>query len=276
MRKFTFVFSLLLMLVTTAMAQEILLPISHEGWTVTALNEAGTYGNEGGVAFIADDNAKTFYHSNWSSNYDDGNGVNKGKDGLQAFMVELPEKVSNINRITYAGRSDNNGSGWARGVRIYVYETLPEGWPADGLSSLSYQQKEALLASTNTALGTAAFDNTAEESLWAENITKKIAEFAEPKNGKYVLFVMEKGHDNWLTCADFQIYSLREPAVVSNLQNVNPIRCYTVTTPSRGGWATNDAGTEFISPDITVKILAKQMVLLPMLQIINISLLLLH
>ena len=231
------------------------MPISHEGWTVTALNQAGVYGNEGGVAFIADENAKTFYHSDYNAKYE-GRDAKKGQDGLQAFMVELPNAVSNIKRITYTGRSDNNTSGWARGVRIYVFETLPEGWPADGLSSLSYDAKQTLLASTNAALGTAAFDNTAEESLWANDRTKKTADFAEAKNGKYVLFVMEKGHDNWLTCADFQIYSLREPAVVSNLQNVNPIRCYTVTTSSRGGWATNDAGTEFTStggatPDAT-------------------------
>ena len=243
MRKFTFVFSLLLMLVTTAMAQELLLPISHKGWIVTALNEAGFSSNEGGVAFIADDNAKTFYHSNWSSTYQDRSEM-KGKDGLQAFMVELPNAV-NIKRITYAGRSDNNTSGWARGVRIYVYETLPTGWPADGLSSLSYDAKEALLTNTEV-LGEPAFDNT-EEGLWDNNRTKKTAEFTDAKNGKYVLFVMEKGSDSWLTCSDFQIYSLREPAVVSDLQNVNPIICYTVSTDSRGAWASSDDGNTFTS-----------------------------
>ena len=231
------------------------MPISHEGWTVTALNQAGVYGNEGGVAFIADENAKTFYHSDYNAKYE-GRDAKKGQDGLQAFMVELPNAVSNIKRITYTGRSDNNTSGWARGVRIYVFETLPEGWPADGLSSLSYDAKQTLLASTNAALGTAAFDNTAEESLWANDRTKKTADFAEAKNGKYVLFVKEKGYDNWLTCADFQIYSLREPAVASSLQNVIPLRSYTVTTVNRGAWASSDDGNKFTStagaaPDAT-------------------------
>lgn len=247
MKKFTFVFSLLVMLVTTAMAQNIQLPISHDGWVVTALNEAVTSGNEGGVAFIVDDNAKTFYHSNWSSNYADGNGVNKGKDGLQAFMVELPEVVANLSKITYTGRSDNNTSGWARGVRIYVFETLPEGWPADGLSSLSYQQKEELLASTNAALGTAAFDNTAEESLWADDRTVKTAEFAELKSGKYVLFIMDKGHDNWLTCSHFQIYHSVAPAIITDLNNINPKVCYTVSTEARGAWASSNDGNTFTS-----------------------------
>ena len=256
MKKFTFVFSLLVMLVTTAMAQNIQLPISHDGWVVTALNEAVTSGNEGGVAFIADDNAKTFYHSNWSSNYADGNGVNKGKDGLQAFMVELPEVVGDLSKITYTGRSDNNTSGWARGVRIYVYETLPEGWPADGLSSLSYQQKETLLASTNAALGTAAFDNTAEESLWADDRTVKTAEFAELKSGKYVLFIMDKGHDNWLTCSHLQIYQSVVPATVSDLKDIKPNVCYTVSTEARGAWASSNDGNTFTStagaaPDAT-------------------------
>ena len=208
MRKFTLILSLLVAMVTTAMAQKAHQRVSHDGWVVTALNEAGVYGNEGGVAFIADDNAATFYHSNWSSNYTDGNGVNKGKDGLQAFMVELPEPLSDLSLITYKGRSDNNTSGWARGVRVYVFETLPTGWPAGGLSSLGYVDKQALLASTNTNLGTAAFDNTAKQ--WANDRTQKLVEFATPQTGKYVLFIMESGHDSWLTCADFQIYQLKD------------------------------------------------------------------
>lgn len=208
MKKFTFVLSLLVMLVTTAMAQKAHQRVSHDGWVVTAPNEATTNGNEGGVAFIADDNAKTFYHSNWSSNYDDGNGVNKGKDGLQAFMVELPTALSDITFISYRGRSDNNSSGWARGVRIYVYETLPTGWPADGLSSLNYTQKEELLKSDNANLGEPAFDNN--ESLWANDRTTKWAMFETPVSGKYVLFVMDSGTDKWLTCSDFQIYQNKE------------------------------------------------------------------
>ena len=199
-------------MVTTAMAQKAHQRVSHDGWVVTALNEAGVYVNEGGVAFIADDNAATFYHSNWSSNYTDGNGVNKGKDGLQAFMVELPTSLSDLSLITYKGRSDNNTSGWARGVRVYVFETLPTGWPAGGLSSLGYADKEALLASTNANLGTAAFDNTAK--LWANDRTQKLVEFATPQTGKYVLFIMESGSDAWLTCSDFQIYQLKDYAAI--------------------------------------------------------------
>lgn len=233
------------MLVTTAMAQNILLPVSHNGWVVTALNEAGVYGNEGGVAFIADDNAKTFYHSHYGSAYE-GRTAKKGADGIQAFMVELPE-VANIAKITYTGRSDNNTSGWARGVRIYVYETLPEGWPADGLSSLNYEAKEALLASTNAALGTAAFDNTEESLWWADNRNVKTAEFAELKSGKYVLFIMDKGHDNWLTCSHFQIYQSVAPATISDLNNINPKICYTVSTETRGAWASSNDGNTFTS-----------------------------
>ena len=212
MKRFTLILSLLVAMVTTAMAQKAHQRVSHDGWVVTALNEAGTSGNEGGVAFIADDNASTFYHSNWSSNYTDGNGMNKGKDGLQAFMVELPTSLSDLSLITYKGRSDNNTSGWARGVRVYVFETLPTGWPAGGLSSLGYVDKQALLASTNANLGTAAFDNTAK--LWANDRTQKLVEFATPQTGKYVLFIMESGSDAWLTCSDFQIYQLKDYAAI--------------------------------------------------------------
>ena len=212
MKKFTLIFSLLMAMVTAAMAQKAHQRVSHDGWTVTALNEAPVYGNEGGVAFIADDNASTFYHSNWSSNYTDGNGLNKGKDGLQAFMVELPTSLSDLSLITYKGRPDGNTSGWARGVRVYVFETLPTGWPAGGLSSLGYVDKQALLASTNTNLGTAAFDNTAKP--WANDRTQKLVEFATPQTGKYVLFIMESGSDLWLTCSDFQIYQLKDYAAI--------------------------------------------------------------
>ena len=212
MKRFTLILSLLVAMVTTAMAQKAHQRVSHDGWTVTALNEAVVSGNEGGVAFIADDNAATFYHSNWSSNYTDGNGMNKGKDGLQAFMVELPTSLSDLSLITYKGRPDNNTSGWARGVRVYVFETLPTGWPEGGLSSLGYVDKQALLASTNTNLGTAAFDNTAK--LWANDRTQKLVEFATPQTGKYVLFIMESGSDLWLTCSDFQIYQLKDYAAI--------------------------------------------------------------
>ncbi len=210
MKRFTLILSLMVAMVTTAMAQKAHQRVSHEGWVVTALNEADydANGKEGGVNYIADDNAATFYHSNWSSNYNDGNGVNKGKDGLQAFMVELPTSLDDLSLITYKGRSDNNGSGWARKVRVYVYEILPEGWPEKGLSSLGYKDKEALLASTNTNLGTAAFNNT--EKPWANDRTQKLVEFATPQTGKYVLFIMDGGSDNWLTCSDFQIYQLKD------------------------------------------------------------------
>ena len=210
MKRFTLILSLMVAMVTTAMAQKAHQRVSHEGWVVTALNEAdyASNGKEGGVNYIADDNPATFYHSNWSSNYDDGNGVNKGKDGLQAFMVELPTSLDDLSLITYKGRSDNNGSGWARGVRVYVFETLPTDWPAGGLSSLGYADKQALLASTNENLGTAAFDNTGKP--WANDRTQKLVEFATPQKGQYVLFIMESGSDAWLTCSDFQIYQLKE------------------------------------------------------------------
>ena len=212
MKRFTLILSLLVAMVTTAMAQKAHQRVSHDGWTVTALNEAVVYGNEGGVAFIADDNTATFYHSGWSSNYDDGNGVNKGKDGLQAFMVELPDVMDDLSLITYMGRSDGNSSGWARGVRVYVFETLPTDWPEKGLSSLGYKDKEALLASSNTNLGEAAFDNTA--SAWDNDRTQKVGVFTTPKTGKYVLFIMESGSDAWLTCSDFQIYQLKDYAAI--------------------------------------------------------------
>ena len=207
MKKLTLILSLLVTMVTTAMAQNVYLQkINHVNWVVTALNEAGTSGNEGGVAYIADADPKTFYHSNWSSNYTDGNGVNKGKDGLQAFMIELPMEYSDISKITYTGRSDKSGdnpSGWATKVRIYFYQTLPEGLPT-ALSALTYAEKEALLAASNTTvLGEPTFNNN--ENPWSGDQVKTV-ELATPQTARYVLFVMDASTDGWLTCSDFNIY----------------------------------------------------------------------
>ena len=207
MRKFTLLMMSLLLTVG-AMAQTVYeQKINHVFWTVKALNEAGTSGNEGGVAHIADADSKTFYHSNWGSNYEGGtSGVNKGQDGLQAFMVELPMEYTDISKISYTGRSDksgNNPSGWATKVRIYLYQTLPEALSAKALNDLTYVEKEALLAKTNSALGNPVFDNN--ENPWASNSDVKIAEFTA-QTAKYILFVMDASTDGWLTCSDFNIY----------------------------------------------------------------------
>ena len=173
MKKLTLILALLVAMVTTAMAQDVYLQkINHVNWVVTALNEAGTSGNEGGVAYIADADPKTFYHSNWGSNYEDGtNDVKKGRDGLQAFMIELPMEYSDISKITYTGRSDksgNNPSGWATKVRIYLYQTLPADLSEKALSALTYAEKEALLVASNTTvLGEPVFNNNSNP--WASN-----------------------------------------------------------------------------------------------------------
>ena len=169
--------------------------VPHTKWTVTAPNQSSTSGNEGGVAFIKDENPSTFYHSDWG-------GTQPGKNGLQGFLIDMAEEMTDIYKITYTGRSDNNTSGWARGVKIYMYNTLPDDLPAD-LSTLSHDEKETLFNDA-TVLGTPAFDNT--ESPWANDRTLKTATFTEAKTARYVLFVMHSGNDAWLTCSDFHVW----------------------------------------------------------------------
>ena len=227
MKKLTLILTLLVAMVTTAMAQDVYLQkINHVNWVVTALNEAGTSGNEGGVAYIADADPKTFYHSNWSSNYTDGNNVNKGKDGLQAFLIELPMEYSDISKITYTGRSDksgNNPSGWATKVRIYLYQTLPADLSAKALSALTYAEKEALLVASNTTvLGEPVFNNN--DNPWSGDQVKTI-ELATPQTAKYILFVMDASTDGWLTCSDFNIYQkliLEEGAEIKEIVEDKP------------------------------------------------------
>ena len=224
MKRFTLILSLLVAMVTTAMAQGTTYeqPVPHALWKVTALNEAGTNGNEGGVAFIQDNDPMTFYHSNWSSSYDEGNGM-KGQDGLQAFMIEMPETVADITKLTYAGRSDNNASGWAKKVRIYFYETLPEGLTTD-LASMSRDDKNTKLGKESTILGTPVFNNN-ETNTWEADKALKTITFDTKQKAKYVLFVMDEGQDNWLTCADFNIYysiTLDEGVSISEVEQDKP------------------------------------------------------
>ena len=194
--------------------------IPHTKWTVTALNEAGVSGNEGGIDFLKDENPETFYHSDYSNSYSDGtSGKKKGQDGLQAFMVELPE-VMPIDKITYKGRS-NGGNNWATKARIYVFNALPAGWPKDGennnksLAGLTYAEKEELLKRTNnTVLGTPAFDNN-DNGTWAADQNIKTAEFSSTQQGKYILFVADEttGGNGYLCCGDFHLWQKLEGIV---------------------------------------------------------------
>ena len=193
MKKLLLLFAVLL--TTVGAWAQVYQKVPHTKWTVTAPNQSGTNGNEGGVAFIKDENPSTFYHSDWG-------GSQPGKNGLQGFLIDMAEEMTDIYKITYTGRSDNNTSGWARGVKIYLYNTLPDGLTAE-LNTLSHDDKETLFKNEGV-LGTPAFDNT--QSPWANDRTLKTATFAEAKTARYVLFVMHSGHNAWLTCSDFHVW----------------------------------------------------------------------
>lgn len=188
--------------------------ISHDGWTVTAFNEAGTYGNEGGISFVQDENPSTFYHSDYSYAYDGGtSGKQKGQDGVQGFMIELPTSCD-ITKLSYAGRSDK-GDNWATQVRVYIYETLPDGISTN-LSGYTFTEKEAKFGKESTLLGTPAFENSA--SPWAADRTQKNIEFATPKTGKYILFLADATTytNGYFTCSYLNIlgeYSGEQPVV---------------------------------------------------------------
>lgn len=186
--------------------------IEHTGWTVTAFSEAGTSGNEGGVGYVLDVNGETFYHSSWGDTYADGTADKlKGQDGVQGIMIELPANCT-INKLSYAGRSDR-ADNWASQVRVYVYETLPEGITTN-LSSYSFTEKEAKFGKESTYLGTPAFENSSDP--WANNRATKNIEFATPVTGKYILFLADAntGTNGYFTCSYLNIlgeYSEDDP-----------------------------------------------------------------
>lgn len=210
MKKLLLLFAVLL--TTVGAWAQVYQKVPHTKWTVTALNEAGQSGNEGGVAYLKDENSATFYHSNWSGGYSDGTkGKNKGQDGVQAFMVDMAEVVA-FDRLTYTGRSDQ-GDNWATKVRVYIFDNLPSGWPKNGenyraLNTLTYAEKEDLLKKeSNPVLGTPAFDNN-ETGTWAADRNVKTIEFATPQKGKYILFVADAttGTNGYFTCSDFHVW----------------------------------------------------------------------
>ena len=209
MKKLLLLFAV--MLSTVGAWAQVYQKVPHTKWTVTALNEATVQGNEGGLAFLKDENPSTFYHSDYSNSYSDGtSGKKKGQDGLQCFMVDMAE-VCSFDRITYAGRS-NGSNNWATKVRVYAFEELPSGWPMAGdthkaLSALTYTEKEALLKKeNNTVLGTPLFDNN--DAAWASDQNIKTIDFTEAKSGRYILFVADatSSSNGYLTCSDFHVW----------------------------------------------------------------------
>jgi len=203
MRKITSLLMLFCMCAGMAWGQ-VYQRIPHKWWAVSALNNARVQGIEGGSEYILDENPETYYHSDYDNNYE-GRNVRKGQDGVQAFMVTLPE-VYKFDRITYKGRA-NGAANWATKARIYVFESLPEGLPAD-LSTLTYDAKEALLNRESGSLTNPAFDNYNEP--WAEDREVKTVDFATAQTGKYILFVADAvnraNNNDYLACADFNVW----------------------------------------------------------------------
>lgn len=226
--------------------------LAHTGWTVTAFNEAGQSGNEGGVSYLEDVNGETFYHSDWSASYADGtSGRKKGQDGVQGFMIELPANCS-ISKMTYAGRS-NDGNNWATQVRVYVYETLPDGITTN-LSGYTFTDKEAKFGTGNTVLGTPAFENSS--SPWTANRAPKTIEFATPVTGKYVLFLADATtySNGYFTCSYLNITGEYEDALPTPIEFDNS-KAYLLRNPNGHGylmynpakseekvWVTGEAG----------------------------------
>lgn len=207
--------------------------MSHEGWTVTTFNEAATYGNEGGISFVQDENASTFYHSDYGAPYTDGtSGKQRGQDGIQGFMIELPASCD-ISKLSYTGRSDN-GNNWATQVRVYIYETLPDGITTN-LSSYSFTEKEAKFGKESALLGTPAFENSA--SPWAADRTQKNIEFATPKTGKYILFLADAtSHTNgYLTCSYFNVTGEYKEALPTPIEFDNS-KAYLLHNPNGHGY----------------------------------------
>ena len=73
MKKLLLLFAVLLS--TVGAWAQVYQKVPHTKWTVTALNEATVQGIEGGVAFLKDEDPSTFWHSDYSNSWQDGQKV---------------------------------------------------------------------------------------------------------------------------------------------------------------------------------------------------------
>ena len=226
MKKFTLLFAMLIGIFSSAWAQ-VQSPVSRSGWSITACNTCpdGYEGeNDGNIKAAIDDSKTTFYHSDWS-----GSSTTAGNSGLQAFMVDMGQDVENLVAFDYTGRP-NSSSGHVYTCRVYVYADGARPDCVANLSSLTSSNKETVLSSSNTDLGTPVFNNSSSAWSYSANTDVKTGTFAKT-TGRYILFIQDTGMDAWLTCADFNVYqettsitytvnsNLDEGGVVYNEQN---------------------------------------------------------
>ena len=201
MKKFTLLFAMLIGIFSSAWAQ-VHVPVSRSGWSITACNTCpDNYegASDGNIKAAIDNSRTTYYHSDWS-----GTSKTAGNSGLQAFMIDMGQDVEDLVAFDYMGRP-NNTSGHVYTCRVYVYAdgTRPE-CVAD-LASLTPDNKENVLGTGNTELGTPVFNNSESAWSYSTNADVKTGTFAKT-TGRYILFIQDSGIDGWLTCTDFNVY----------------------------------------------------------------------
>ena len=190
MKKLTLLFAMLITMVSSAWADEVI--IDRSSWSVTAYaNPSSAIENaaDGRKEAMLDGNASTYFHSDWWTG--------AGKDATQAFLIDMADEET-LTKVTLLPR--NNGNGAPLVWRIYVYGS--DATPVN-LSALTSDNVVSSLS--EATLGTPTLSGT-----WADDATLKTATFTTPVTGRYILFVADERHQatdgQWFCVAEFNAY----------------------------------------------------------------------
>ena len=193
MKKLTLLFAMLITMVSSAWADEVV--VDRSGWSVTAYanpTSAIEYDNDGRKEAMLDGSTTTWFHSAWESKPAN----QSGDDATQAFMIDMADEVT-LTKITLLPRG--NGAGAPTVWRIYVYGS--DATPVD-LTSLTSSNVQSSLS--EATLGTPTLSGT-----WADDATLKTATFTTPVTGRYILFIADDRHlsdAKWLCVSEFNAY----------------------------------------------------------------------
>lgn len=197
----------------SANAEDVWVPQSRTGWTVTGCSQHGATGegNDGGYAELMDGNNATFWHSEY----------NKTTQGHQNecphyFVINRGENAGTIDGFGYQPRiSDKGGNGYVTSYRLYVLDSI------DGLNTAGSNAANGVAAITDNHASLTTFlegKTPAKQGTFSFNnrdmsthVLQQVA-FDAAQTGRYVLFVIDgvnsSDANKHANCAEFYLYDI--------------------------------------------------------------------
>ncbi|MDE7387699.1 MAG: discoidin domain-containing protein, partial [Muribaculaceae bacterium] len=189
--------------------------LGHNGWTVTGCSQRGGSGDsDGGFAQLFDDNAATYWHSNWAMNYE--------KQAPHFFIVDLGEGDHAYDGFGYLPRQlADGGNGFCQKYAVYVTNDISSlstaGSAPNSYNTASHTSINSYIAA-NTADAEGDMGYVIAEG--ANRAETRVA-FTETKTARYVIFVFKttansEASNSHANCAEFNLYAFRPEAAVDH------------------------------------------------------------